>query len=139
MQEDRGVRVSTTHHFVNSVILPKLSDFWTQNPTTQVSFVPDGNQSPIDLDSFDIAIRGFRKGTTWDGYEVQTLLETPIIICAAPSLLKDGKADLSSLPWVAGHGLTETEMSEFVQRGGFDPGKSGSLILVTQGTKWKRR
>jgi LysR family glycine cleavage system transcriptional activator len=85
MQEDQGVRVSTTHYFVNSVILPNLSDFWSQNPKTQVSFVPDGNQSPIDLDNFDIAIRGFRKGATWEGYEVQPLLEAPIIICAAPS------------------------------------------------------
>jgi len=62
MTKDQGVRVSTTHYFVNSIVLPSLSDFWSQHPTTQVSFVPDGNQSPIDLDSFDIAIRGLPKG-----------------------------------------------------------------------------
>ncbi|MEH6834027.1 MULTISPECIES: LysR family transcriptional regulator [Falsihalocynthiibacter] len=121
MQEDKGVRVSTTHYFVNSVILPNLSDFWSQNPNTKVSFVPDGNQSPIDLENFDIAIRGLRKGVTWEGYAAQTLLEAPIIICAAPSLLSGGKSDLSTLPWVAEHGFKETELHEFVRRAGFDP------------------
>ena len=121
MQEDHGVRVSTTHYFVNSVILPNLSDFWSQNPKTQVSFVPDGNQSPIDLDNFDIAIRGFRKGANWEGYDVQPLLETPVIICAAPSLLSGGKSDLSTLPWVAEHGFKEAELHEFARRAGFDP------------------
>jgi LysR family glycine cleavage system transcriptional activator len=121
MEENRAVRVSTTHYFVNSVVLPNLSDFWSRNPTTQVSFVPDGNQSPLDFDKFDIAIRGFRKGAVWDGYETRALLETPILICAAPSLLKGGQADLASLPWVAEHGFKESEMRDLVQRAGFDP------------------
>jgi LysR family glycine cleavage system transcriptional activator len=121
MQEDQGVRVSTTHYFVNSVILPNLSDFWSQNPKTQVSFVPDGNQSQIDLDNFDIAIRGFRKGATWEGYEAQPLLETPIMICAAPSLLSGGKTDLYALPWVAEHGFKKAELHEFARSAGFDP------------------
>ena len=123
IQENRGVRVSTTHYFVNSVILPKLSDFWSVNPTTQISFVPDGNQSPIDLDNFDIAIRGFRKGATWEGYDVRPLLETPLIICAAPRLLGNGRSDLSRLPWVAEHGFKESEMRDFVRRAGFEPEK----------------
>lgn len=121
MQESQGVRVSTTHYFVNSVILPNLSDFWSQNPKTQVSFVPDGNQSPIDLDNFDLAIRGFRQGANWEGYDAQLLLESPAIICAAPSLLSGGKSVLHTLPWVAEHGFKETEFHEFVWRAGFDP------------------
>jgi len=121
MHEDQGVRVSTTHYFVNSVILPSLSDFWSQNPKTQVSFVPDGNQSPIDLGNFDIAIRGFLKGATWEGCEAQPLLETPVIICAAPSLLSGGKSDLTTLPWVAEHGFKEAELHEFARHAGFDP------------------
>lgn len=120
MQEDLGVRVSTTHYFVNSVILPNLGDFWSQNPKTQVSFVPDGNQSPIDLDNFDIAIRGFLKGATWEGYDAQSLLESPVIICAAPSLLSGRKSDLHRLPWVAEHGFKEAELHGFVRRAGFD-------------------
>lgn len=121
LQDDHGVRVSTTHYFVNSVILPKLSDFWSRNPKTQVSFVPDGNQSPIDLENFDIAIRGFRKGATWEGYDALPLLETPVIICAAPSLLSGEKLDLHTLPWVAEHGFKEAELHEFAWRAGFDP------------------
>lgn len=121
MQEDHGVRVSTTHYFVSSVILPNLSDFWAQNPKTQVSFVPDGNQSQINLDNFDFAIRGFPKGATWEGYDVQPLLESPAIICGAPSLLSGGKSILHSLPWVAEHGFKQAELHEFARRAGFDP------------------
>ena len=54
---------------------------------------------------------------------MQPLLETPWIVCAAPSLLNDGKSDLSTLPWVAEYGLNESAMREYVQRAGFDPGK----------------
>lgn len=123
MQENRSARVSTTHYFVDSVILPNLGGFWLQNPKTQVSLVPDGNQSPLDFDNFDIAIRGFQKGATWEGYEVRTLLESPIIVCAAPSLLDGATANLSRLPWLAEHGFKQSEMQDFLQRAGVDPDK----------------
>jgi LysR family transcriptional regulator, glycine cleavage system transcriptional activator len=122
-QEHRGIRVSTTHYFVDSVILPNLRDFWARYPKVQASFIPDGNQSPLDFQSFDLAIRGNTEVPTWTAYETVHLLDTPLIICAAPSLLEGRGSDLASLPWVAEHGFQEKELREYARRAGFDPGK----------------
>jgi LysR family transcriptional regulator, glycine cleavage system transcriptional activator len=117
----RGVRVSTTHFFADSVILPNLSDFWARNPNVQVSFSPDGNLHPVDPDNFDISIRGGDKNRTWDGYVAKSLLETPIIVCAAPDLLSSKGTDLSTLPWIKDQSMQEAEKTDLVRQAGFDP------------------
>lgn len=116
----RGVRVSTTHYFVESVILPNLRDFWAQHPNVQTSFVPDGNQSPLDFQNFDVAIRGTSEPPFWKGYETLHLLDTPLILCAAPELLNEHGSDLAALPWLAEHGFKESELRQFARRAGYD-------------------
>lgn len=129
-QDLRGIRVSTTHYFVESVILPNLRSFWEQHPKVQASFVPDGNQSPLDFQNFDVAIRGTQEAPFWEGYEVRHLLSTPVIVCGAPSLLKGAGSDLASLPWLAEHGFQEKELREIAQRAGFDHDK---ITIVDHG------
>ncbi|MEQ9037815.1 MAG: LysR substrate-binding domain-containing protein [Silicimonas sp.] len=119
-QELRGIRVSTTHYFVESVILPNLRDFWERHPTVQASFVPEGNQTPLDFRKFDVAVRGTAGQASWEGYQTRTLLQTPIIICAAPGLLEAHGSDPTTLPWIAEYGFKEADLREFAQRAGFD-------------------
>ena len=117
----RGVRVSTTDYFASSVILPRLGEFWIQHPMLQVSFSPDGNTAPVDLDNFDIVIRGDAPGRKWDNSHETRLLETPMIICAAPRLIGKGKVDLASLPWISDRGIGKGVFQKAVRQVGCDP------------------
>ncbi|MBV7379525.1 LysR substrate-binding domain-containing protein [Maritimibacter dapengensis] len=100
LEASRGIRVSTTQFFVDAVILPHLGDFWTRHPGVQVTFAPEGNRQPIDLDAFDICIRARQDPGEWTGSTTQRLLASPFIVCAAPSLLESSGRDLSALPWL---------------------------------------
>ena len=120
-EDSRGVRVSTTDYFASSVILPRLGEFWKKHPTLQTSFSPDGNTAPIDLENFDIVIRGDAPGRKWDNYQVFRLLETPMIICAAPTLIGSGEVDITALPWIADRGIGGSVFQEAVKRAGCDP------------------
>ena len=122
-EASRGVRVSTTDFFVNAVVLPGLGDFWKQHPTLQVSFSPEGNTQPVDLENFDVVVRGGPPGQTWDGFESIALLETPIIICGAPSLVGAGDVNLSTLPWIKDHSMGGAVFENVVRQAGFDPDK----------------
>ena len=122
-ESSRGVRVSTTDFFVNAVVLPGLGDFWKQHPTLQVSFSPEGNTQPVDLENFDVVVRGGPPGQTWDGFESIALLETPIIICGAPSLVGAGDVNLSTLPWIKDHSMGGAVFENVVRQAGFDPDK----------------
>ena len=117
----RGVRVSTTDRFVDAVILPSLGAFWKQHPTLQVSFSPDGNIQPVDLDRFDVVVRGDAPGHRWEGCEETPPLETPIIICGTPDLIGTGPPDLSALPWIRDHSIGSDVFTRAVSRAGCDP------------------
>lgn len=130
-EDSRGVRVSTTDYFASSVILPRLGEFWMKYPTLQTSFSPDGNTAPVDLENFDIVIRGDAPGRKWENCQAFRLLETPMIICGAPSLVRDGKVDVTSLPWIADRGIGGGVFQEAVRRVGCDP---DTIPLVDPGS-----
>ncbi len=119
----RGVRVSTTFFFADAMVLPRIGEFWAANPGVQVSFSPDGNLKPVDLDAYDICIRGGHLGETWPSHSVRQLLSGPIILCAAPSLLARANGDLSSLPWIRDRSIPEKDLRDFTRMAGFDRDK----------------
>ena len=127
----RGLRVSTTDFFANVIILPALGSFWQQHPEIQVSFAPEGNTAPVDLDAFDVVIRGGPPGQTWDEFDTTPLLQTPMILCAAPELLGPGPPDVSQLPWIKDRGIGGGVFEEAVQRAGCDPAE---IQLVDPGS-----
>lgn len=127
----RGVRVSTTDYFASTVILPRLAEFWAKHPTLQASFSPEGNTAPIDLENFDIVIRGDAPNREWDNCKVFSLLETPMIIYGAPSLVGNGKVDVASMPWIADRGIGGSVFREAIKRVGCDP---DSIKLVDSGS-----
>ena len=119
-QATRGVQVSTTVRFVEAVILPGLAGFWKDNPRTQVSFSPEGNTAPVDLERFDIVIRAGPPGQIWEGCQSTPLVTTPIVICAAPGLLADGKP-APELPWIEDQSIGWQVFETCVRRAGCDP------------------
>lgn len=122
-EASRGVRVSTTHYFVDAVILPNLRDFWEKHPGVELSFSPEGNQVPIDTDAFDVFIRGATEGKehAWDHIAAEPLIKTPVILCGAPQLVGDGRVDPATLPWLREGGFAPEQFREMVRIAGCDP------------------
>lgn len=94
----RGLRVTTTPHIVDSIILPKLSEFWRTHPGVEVALMPSPHSVDIVADEFDLAVRV--GAGDWPGMASTFLTETKIIAVAAPSLAKNGKLDPAKIPWV---------------------------------------
>ena len=117
----RGLRVSTTDFFVDAVILPRLRDFWEKHPGVEIAFSPEGNRAPIDLDAFDLVVRGNLKGETWGNLNAVPLIHTPLILCAAPSLVGDGRVDATTFPWLRDRSMVQSVFDEAVRRAGCDP------------------
>ena len=120
----RGVRVSTTHFFVDAVILPKLADFWVRHPGVQVTFAPEGNLAPLDFDAFDICVRGRHDKGGWPGHDARPLVRTPVIVCAAPGLIEGAAGDISGLPWLTESGADAATMQGFMRQAGVDPDRA---------------
>lgn len=117
----RGVRVSTTDYFVDAIVMPRLGDLWKAHPTLQVSFSPEGSQAPVDMDRFDVVVRGGPPGRTWDGLRSVPLLSTPVIVCGAPSLVGKGDVNLASLPWIKDSSFGSDLFRRILGRAGCDP------------------
>lgn len=130
-EDKRGVRVSTTDYFASAVILPRLGEFWAKHPTLQTSFSPDGNTAPVDFENFDVVVRAGGPNRKWNNCQTFRLLETPMIICGAPSLVGDGKVDVATFPWIADRGIGGDVFREAVRRAGCDPDE---ISLVDPGS-----
>ncbi|MBZ8135471.1 LysR family transcriptional regulator [Afifella sp. IM 167] len=129
-QAARGVRVSTTQFFVDAVILPNLGDFWSRHPGVQVTFSPDGNRQPVDLEHFDICVRAGQGADAWPGHATRPLLDSPFVVCAAPGLIESAGHELSSLPWLHDPNIDDV-FQAFYRQSGLDP---AALKIVDTGS-----
>ena len=96
----RGVSVSTTVRFVDAVIMPRLGGFWAEHPGIQVSFAAEGNSWDVDIEAFDIAIRGGPPNHVWSGAAQKLLLKSPFVLCGTPELVRLGAKNLTDVPWI---------------------------------------
>ncbi len=119
----RGVRVSTTEFFVDAVALPYIRDFWEKHPGIEVAFTPEGNRVPVVEDAFDVFVRAAGRGEerVWSHLDIVPLLDTPVILCGAPSLVGDGKVDPATLPWLKENGMPPAYFERAVREAGCDP------------------
>ncbi|MFA3919584.1 LysR family transcriptional regulator [Ruegeria hyattellae] len=106
---DRPVHVSLTSTFAASWLMPRLPAFRLDHP--EVSLILEPSPDVVDLrpGGVDVAIRYGAGG--WTGVQAQMLLQSPIVLVAAPGLL-GGKSDwtpteLAHLPWLEEIGTTE--------------------------------
>ncbi len=117
----RGVRVSTTVRFVDAVIMPQLGMFWTAHPGVRVSFTPERNTQDIDLDSFDITVRGGPPGQIWEGADQRTLLRSHFVVCGTPGLVEACASDLAAVPWIRDGSIGGSVFDGIVKDAGLDP------------------
>jgi LysR family transcriptional regulator, glycine cleavage system transcriptional activator len=116
-EKGRGLRVTATPNFAQSVLLPRLGSFWRHHPDVAVSISPDYAIVDLARDGFDIAIRTGQG--QWPGTAVEPVVRTRFILVGAPELVgRDG--DLTRLPWLLSSG--DPEEPHWLKAAGIDPG-----------------
>lgn len=96
--KNRPIRVTTTAFFAQAVIFPKIAEFWSNHPDTEVSFTPTDEALDIVAEGFDVAIRAGEGN--WPGLNARLLIESPTRALAAPSLVDDSRTNWEAVPWL---------------------------------------
>jgi LysR family transcriptional regulator, glycine cleavage system transcriptional activator len=113
----RSLRVATTAFIGQSLILPRLPEFWAMHPGIEVAMTPGYATVDLLAEGYDLAIRGWR--TEGPGIVTEHLAQTRWVVAGAPSLLGDGPTDVQKLPWI----VPEDAMLDILRDAGigFDP------------------
>ncbi|KIC40811.1 LysR family transcriptional regulator [Ruegeria sp. ANG-R] len=134
--QDRPVHVSLTSSFAASWLMPRLPAFRKTHPEVNLILDPSADVVELRPGGVDIAIRYGPGG--WAGVQSEMLLQSPVVIVAAPKLL-GGKtswtpAELAQLPWLEEIGTTEAttwlaEHGAGPERGAGRTELPGNLVL----------
>jgi LysR family glycine cleavage system transcriptional activator len=100
-EKQRGVRVTCTPNFAQSVLLPRLGGFWRDHPNVPVSITPDYTVVDLARDGYDVAIRS-RQGH-WPGTVAEPVVRTRFLLAGAPELVARD-SDVTRLPWLLSSG-----------------------------------
>ena len=105
----RPLHVTCTPTFAAHWLMPRLAGFQAEHPEIDLVLDPRGEIVELKPGGVDIAIR-YGDGS-WPGLETGMLLQSPMVVIAAGSLL-DGRQvaspeDLLDLPWLEELGTTE--------------------------------
>jgi LysR family transcriptional regulator, glycine cleavage system transcriptional activator len=119
-EADRPVRVSLTATFAAQWLMPRLRDFWDQNPDIGLSLHPDSKVVDLHRERMDIAIR-YGNGE-WPGVEATYLTSARMVIAGSPELI--GKRDptlqdLAGMDWILSR--TWPEQDAWLRQLGLDP------------------
>ncbi|WP_281973104.1 LysR family transcriptional regulator [Ruegeria faecimaris] len=128
--EDRPVHVSLTASFAASWLMPRLPAFQAEHPGIHLALDPSPRLVDLRPGGVDLAIR-YGAGD-WPDVTAELLLQSPIVIVAAPSLLT-GRAPvtpkaLSRLPWLEEFGTTEA--TQWLARHGVDHSPGAGRIAL---------
>ncbi len=117
-QDQRPLQITTTPMFASAWLVPRLGGFRAANPSVDLVIDPTPCLRPLEPGGFDAAIRSGRGD--WPGLEAHLLVPAPLIVVAAPNVLKGvptGDLDaLTDLPWLSE--LGHNEATEFLARHG---------------------
>lgn len=117
----RPLHVSTTPTFAVSWLMPRLADFQDRHPDLDIMIDPSLQLVPLKPGGVDVAVR-YGDGN-WPGLDSELLLQAPMVVIAAPSLMGtravDSPVDLVGAPWVEEIGTTEA--SRWLAANGVSP------------------
>ncbi|MBT8459798.1 MAG: hypothetical protein KJN60_09035 [Boseongicola sp.] len=94
------LQASVTTFIAQSVVLPRIHEFWESNPDIQVSMMPSLEAVDIAALGFDLAIRATVDAPDWSGLNAEFLCESQLVVVAAPDLIRTKSPDLSRMPWI---------------------------------------
>ena len=97
-QAARPIRATTTSYFAESVIFPRIADFWRVHPGVEISFTPSDEALDIVGAGLDLAVRA--GPGDWPGLRSTHLIDSPTVACAAAHLIDNPSTDWSSVPWL---------------------------------------
>jgi LysR family transcriptional regulator, glycine cleavage system transcriptional activator len=95
---ERVLRVATTAFIAQSLILPRMAEFWALHPGVEVAMTPGFHTVDLLAEGYDLAIRGWL--TEGPGIQTELLAESRWVLAGAPALLGDGPVDVMALPWI---------------------------------------
>lgn len=112
----RGLRVTSTPAFAQSVLLPRMGDFWRRQPDVAVSITPDYELVDLVRDGYDVAIRSGRG--PWPGTVAEPVVQARFLLAGTPALLARDP-DIARLPWI----LSPADPQEpaWLRAAGLDP------------------
>lgn len=126
---DRPLHISATPAFAASWLMPRLPTFRAAHPSVDLMIDPSPKLTDLNSGEIDMAIR-YGVGP-WDGVEAELLLQTPLVVVAAPSLVGEGPIDdirdLARFPWIEEFGTSES--SRWLRRFGVAEMALGVLQL----------
>ena len=134
--QDRPVHVSLTSSFAASWLMPRLPAFRETHPEVNLILDPTAEIVELRPGGIDIAIRYGPGG--WTGVQSEMLLQSPVVIVAAPKLLGEKTSwtptELARLPWLEEIGTTEAttwlaEHGAGPERGAGRTELPGNLVL----------
>lgn len=130
VSDARAVHVSTTPTFAASWLMPRLPAFQADHPGIKLLIDPTPKLAELSPGGIDLAIR-YGVGP-WGRYDCQMLLESPIVVVAAPSLIVGrpvgSPTDLACLPWLEELGTTES--TTWLHRHGVEQGAVGAYMQM---------
>ncbi|MHA6346259.1 LysR family transcriptional regulator [Roseivivax sp. CAU 1761] len=126
----RPLHVSTTPSFAANWLMPRLAGFRQRNPEIDIMISPTPRLVDPAPGGVDLAIR-YGAGA-WPGLAVERLLDAPLWVVAAPSLVGDlvpeRPEDLLRFPWLQELGTSEA--SDWFAGRGVTEGRARGLIHV---------
>ena len=119
---DRPVHISCTPTLASAWLMPRLAGFQAAHPEVDLMLNPTHQIVTLEPGGIDVALR-YGAGP-WEGTQAEPLLESPMVIVAAPSLIGSRKidhpSDLTSFPWLDEFGVSES--TRWLASHGVEPG-----------------
>lgn len=110
--------------------MPRLPAFQAENPLIKLLIDPTPKLAELSPGGIDLAIR-YGVGP-WPRCDSQMLVESPIVVVAAPALIAGrpvaNPSDLACLPWLEELGTTES--TTWLRRHGVEQGAVGAYMQM---------
>jgi LysR family glycine cleavage system transcriptional activator len=117
----RPVHISTTPTLAAGWLMPRLAEFRAAHPDIDLMLNPTPELVKLEPGGIDVALR-YGAGV-WLGLDAEPLLQSSMVIVAAPSLIGDRQiahpSDLTAFPWLDEFGVSES--SRWLASQGVDP------------------
>jgi len=126
-QDARPLHISVTPVFAACWLMPCLPKFRATHADLGIMVDPSPQVVELGPDGIDVAIR---YGTgPWPGVDAEMLLQSPMVVVAAPSLIGNGPVpalqDLAEYPWLEEFGTSEA--TAWMRRFGTQKSKLGLM------------
>jgi LysR family transcriptional regulator, glycine cleavage system transcriptional activator len=126
----RPLHISPTPSFAAAWLMPRLSEFRAAHPGINLILNPTADLVTLTPGGVDVSIRYGTGG--WEGLEDEMLVDTSIVVVAAPALVAGHDTSdisrLGELPWLEEVGTTES--SRWLATHGAIGGLRGPLTQV---------